>query len=70
MLSNQENREWDLPDTGLPDAEDTADEQSVDIDLGNQAEVAEQLAEDAGVDPTPHEVDEYIALQEQVEPAD
>jgi hypothetical protein len=40
-----------------PDAE-------VEVDPDNQADVAEEFAESAGIDPTPHEVEEYVALQE------
>ncbi|WP_344651669.1 hypothetical protein [Cryptosporangium japonicum] len=37
---------------------------TAEVDPDNQADVAEEFAENAGIDPSPHEVDEYVALQD------
>jgi hypothetical protein len=44
----------------------TDEERVVDVD----SEMAEEYAEEVGVDPTPQQVEEYVDMQRQVEPPD
>ena len=49
----------------MPDNEvqnEPAADTDVEVDPDNQADVAEEFAENAGIEPTPHEVEEYKAL--------
>ncbi|WP_169745103.1 hypothetical protein [Cryptosporangium arvum] len=49
-----------MPDNELHSVADD----TVEVDPDNQADVAEEFAENAGIDPTPHEVEEYVALHD------
>lgn len=52
-----------MPDNEVGTATDAVGG-DVEVDPDNQADVAEEFAESAGIDPTPHEVQEYLALQD------
>ncbi|SHM45914.1 hypothetical protein [Cryptosporangium aurantiacum] len=52
----------DVADSGRAARGDLA-EQDLEVDPDNHADVAEEFAEEAGIDPTPHQVEEYVALQ-------
>ncbi|TQS44866.1 hypothetical protein [Cryptosporangium phraense] len=39
----------------------TGEPVDIEVDPDNQADVAEEFAEDVGIDPTPAEVEEYVA---------
>jgi hypothetical protein len=55
---------WLPPDSG--GVTRTDEERAVDIG----PEEAEEFAEDAGVDPTPQQVEEYVDMQRRMEPPD
>jgi len=53
-VAMQDDRVTDVADGGT----------DVEVDPDNHADVAEEFAESAGIDPTPHEVEEYLAIQD------
>lgn len=55
-----------MPDNEVRTVPDAVDESDTDaeVDPDNQADVAEEFAENAGIDPSPHEVEEYLNLQD------
>jgi hypothetical protein len=57
----------DVADGGRGRPDDLA-AQDLDVDPDNHADVAEEYAEEAGIDPTPHQVEEYIAMQDEHHP--
>jgi hypothetical protein len=44
--------------------EDIANAPGAEVDPDNHADIAEEFAEEIGVDPSPQQVDAYLALQE------
>ncbi|GAA3398560.1 hypothetical protein GCM10020369_82330 [Cryptosporangium minutisporangium] len=62
-LLMQNNPVQNVADSGRS-ARDDLVEQDLEIDPDNHADVAEEFAEEAGIDPTPHQVEEYVALQD------